>query len=306
MNKGIFALILTSFLYAALALPTRYLEGVNTFFLICTAFTFVTLVSYAILKFKKNFNFKSEFLKSKNDFLILGLSHVACSLCINYAIKLIDLSLAGLLLFTAPVWVFAYSVVKKQISFNLKNLLVLIIGLIAILLIISPWKVDQLKVNILGLSLAIASGILFSADFIIGEKLRKVHNELEVLCIIHAIGAVVLIPNIIFWPKIDQFSQVALIFSFDVILLLSFLSFLYGIKFVKAFYASVITMLEPLLLGILGFLLFNEKPSMYVLLGGILIFGNIVYLNLPTNKSLIKPKVSFWQRLQLVLGRFGK
>jgi drug/metabolite transporter (DMT)-like permease len=279
MKKGILVLILTAFLYASLVIPTRYLTDVNSFFLIWTAFSFVSIVSYVLLKKESGFSIYNCFKRNQKMFLYLGFAHVISSICLNLSVKMIDLSLAGLLLYTAPIWVFSYSILKKEITLNTKNVIVLLVGLLSVLLIISPWDVEDMELNSLGIILGLAAGILYSFDFVLGEKLRKKHSEVEILFMTHFTGAIVLIPNILYWPSSVSMLDLNLIVIYDVIFLLSFLTFMYAMYYVKAFYASIITMLEPLLFGVIGYFLFAETPSIFIVVGGVLIFLNIIYIN---------------------------
>jgi drug/metabolite transporter (DMT)-like permease len=278
---GIFALILTAISYTLMVIPTRNLPEVNSFFLVWTAFLITGLVT-GILAAYKNPKFLQNLIR--NDYKIaLGLSvmHVLSTICLNMAVKLTDLSVAGLLLYTAPLWVFLISVYTKKVAINLKNVSLILLSVSSTLLIID---VTKLSFEI-GVILGLLSGIFYTFDFIFGEKLLQEYDGLEVTAFAHITGAIILLPAIWASPDFNLFSLTDYfwLFSYGGLLTVSFLLFMYGVKRVTAFYSSIITLLEPVLLFLLGLFLYNEVPTLNVAIGGVLVLVCIYLVQQESN-----------------------
>jgi DME family drug/metabolite transporter len=278
---GIFALILTAISYTLMVIPTRNLPEVNSFFLVWTAFLITGLVT-GILAAYKNPKFLQNLIR--NDYKIaLGLSvmHVLSTICLNMAVKLTDLSVAGLLLYTAPLWVFLISVYTKKVAINLKNVSLILLSVSSTLLIID---VTKLSFEI-GVILGLLSGIFYTFDFIFGEKLLQKYDGLEVTAFAHITGTIILLPAIWTSPDFNLFSLTDYfwLFSYGGLLTVSFLLFMYGVKRVTAFYSSIITLLEPVLLFLLGLFLYNEVPTLNVVIGGVLVLVCIYLVQQESN-----------------------
>jgi drug/metabolite transporter (DMT)-like permease len=266
---GILALLIVAFFYAVLVIPTKNLPQVNSLFLVWSGFSITAILS-GIIAFYKN----PQFLKSilKNDYKLatgLGIMHVSSSVCLNSAIKLTDISVVGLLLYTAPIWVFSFCLINKKIELNLKNSSIIILSIISTLLIMN---IQEFNFE-LGVILGLLSGFFYSFDFIWGEKLQEKYTGIEVVAFIHMVGSIILIPTIWITPDFSlfQFVDYFWLFSFGGLLTLSFILFMYGVKRVSAFYSSIITLLEPVLMGLIGLFLYSEKPEPNVLIGGAII-----------------------------------
>lgn len=279
-TKGIIALTLTALFYSLMAIPTRLLPNVNSFFLVWTAFVITAIITTCIA-YRQNKNYLLDILKNNYKFATgLAIMHVLSSVTLNLAVKLTDLSIAGLLLYSAPIWVFAFSLLTKKIKLNFKNVLLVSLGIISILLILGFENLHLSKFD-LGAILGLLAGFFYSFDFLWGEKLQKDYSGIELTSFVHIIGSIILAPALWLNTNLNTYSYNDWLFIilFGSLLVLSFVLFMYGVKRVKAFYSSIITLLEPVFLTLIGFLLYNETPEKNVLVGGVLILFCIGLIN---------------------------
>jgi drug/metabolite transporter (DMT)-like permease len=278
MRKSLIFLTLASIGYAAMVIPTKLLTEVHSLFLVWSGFLFTGLFGL-IMSYKKGFRYSSMSMDAKKYVIIFGIAHSVCSFCLNYSVKLLNASTALLLLYSAPLWIFLYLSIIKKHKIKLLEIFILGLAMIGMYLVINGDSSISIDGSWLGLILALTAGILYSVDFLMGEKRPKGLSSLTATALIHLIGAIVLLPGVFYFPTGLDTQGWLLVLSFDLILLGSFLCFLKGVKNLNSLYASIITLMEPVFAAIMAYLWLNEKMSSTSIIGAVILLAAIFFVD---------------------------
>ena len=212
--------------------------------------------------------------KKKSSVLLLGLSQAGTMLAYFAAVKYTTVSVAVLLLYTAPVYVILLSpfILKEHITrYTLSALIVSIVGVI---LVIQPQTFIQ-SVNsmyLIGLAAGLASGVCYASLVLTSRYLKDYYTGSA-----QATWALV-ITMAIFIPYSGAVTIQVLQANLVILMLFGLLPtamalvlYLSGLVHIKAQNASIVGLLEPISSVVLAFIILHESVSSISLLGGGLI-----------------------------------
>jgi drug/metabolite transporter (DMT)-like permease len=196
------------------------------------------------------------------------------------ATKMTTAANAIFLQFTAPIYLLILEPVVLKTKFESKNLITIIITLCGMILFFFG-KIDI--GNIYGNILAILSGICF-ALFTLFLKKKKLLKKSENTLYSVILGNVIIafISFFIIFPRFSLTSKETIILLYMGIFQIgiSYIIFNEGIKYVSATESMIIATLEAIFNPIWVFLGIGEKPSVYAIIGGIIIMTAILWRNL--------------------------
>lgn len=247
------------------------------------AVTAICLTVYLILVDKDKLKID---IKDIWYFLGTGIgSIVFFNICYFITIEETTLSVAAILLYTAPCFVVMLSAIffKEKITFQ--KLIALCMAFFGCMLITGIIGGQSLKLTSVGLLTGIGSGVGYALYSIFGSiALRKYHTitvttytfivaTLSILPFSHVTGMTEIIIN----------SKVVLI---NVLLLgivstlIPFLLYTKGLQNMEAGKASVMAFVEPMVATIVGIIIFGEQINIQNILGIGLIFISVILLNI--------------------------
>ena len=252
-------------------------------------FTIAALFFWAILLWREGF----PRLSHKTWLTLWGMGGINYSMMAGLyisSVRFIPASLAALLLYAYPVIVTVIALLTHQEKFSkykFSGLLLSTIGLVMVL------GVALQGINVLGVSLALASAFVYAIYIIIGNKVLQTTTSLVSTTIISTSAAltygVIGLPlggatwNLS-WGTWMGIGGIALFST-----IIAMLTFFQGMKHIGASSASIISTLEPVMTAILAIILLNEHLTLVQVLGGILVvMGGIFAVLSPVPKKLKK------------------
>jgi drug/metabolite transporter (DMT)-like permease len=190
---------------------------------------------------------------------------------------------AILLQYTAPLWLYLASAWFLGEPAERRGALAVGIGLVGIgIIVYGGWKGEQASVVLLGLG----SGITY-AMVLLGLRQMRQRSAVWLTAVNHLTGAVVLLPFVshLEMPTLAQIGWLALFGTLQ--MGLPYLLMARGLQSVSVAEAGTLTLLEPLLNPLWAYLVApdKEKPTIFVVLGGICILGALVYRYLPGRRE---------------------
>lgn len=235
----------------------------------------IVLISFWLIRYKSlpTLPTKKKFFASIN-YVILVMLFIASN-------KLTTAANAILLQFTAPVWVMFFAAIFLKEPIKKSDVLTVIVVLSGMVL----FFIGNLGAGgMLGNFLAILSGVAM-AIMVVSLKGVQTGSPLEIILWGNILTFIVGIP---FYNGLNISSA-----SVGGILLLgifqlgiSYIFYANGIQKVTALEGILIPVLEPLLNPVWVFIFAGEKPTIYALLGGVIVVGAVVV------KSLYEMKVN--------------
>jgi len=225
----------------------------STFYRLSTGLLF-TSTFMLVLRIKPEFNRK---------LLLLALTNTGFIFLYISAITYLSAATAALLLYMAPVYVTAYTIVHERVE--KKSILSLILGLIGLYLLLLPEKVS------VGVISGFISGFLYAIAFILMNRLGKIHNPVQITFSNLLIGSIIMLP---FFDL--RFERPELILGLGLVpTAIPFAILCYGMSRIKVEKGSIIALVEPLTAGLIGYLFFSELLMGVQFVGGVLILAAV-------------------------------
>ncbi len=253
-----------------------YSLGFDTGEILTVRFIIASLVLAIYFCYHYIVNKRNYFYTSKGQFVlssllgILGYALFSSLLFISF--KYLSVSLAVMLLFTFPVFVFIGSVIWHKEKVTKTKLISLFLALLGLLFLFSvEVKVDSLQ----GVFYALGSAVFYAIYILVSDKFQKnIHPLTSSYYVISASALTLLFVN---RPDFHHILQA------DVKSLLMFVGlgvigtvfpltlFLAGLQKVSGTKASVLGTVEPILASIYAMIFFNEPLSLMQIVGIVLV-----------------------------------
>ncbi len=220
-------------------------------------------------------NLKIIELKDKKIYLLLfGILQAGTMLAFFISLLKGSVSIAVLLLYTAPVYITILSPWLLKERSTKKGIIALVLSIIGILLIVDPQKLDLAQYPV-GILAGIASGIIYAFQIMTSKYASSTYSGYTQAFWSFLVAAMILLPVGIapFDIVLDNLVYLILLSIFPTILAVSL--YFNGLKKVKAHSASILGLIEPVSAVILSVLLLHEQISTLEMIGGALILAGV-------------------------------
>lgn len=210
----------------------------------------------------------------KQYLLLLGLLQAGTMLSFFFSVRHTSVSIAVLLLYTAPVYVTLLSPLLLKEGITRRSISALVLAVIGVILVIRPESLlqDIHDLYILGLAAGLVSGMAYAGIILTSRYLKDYYTGT-------AQGTwALLITMLIFSPYSAAVTPGILLDNLPVLILfgliptaLGLVLYLTGLMQVRAQNASIIALLEPVSAVVFAYLILSEPISLSMLAGGVLI-----------------------------------
>lgn len=221
-------------------------------------------------------------LQKKSDapifiaFALFGVTLFYSSLIL--AIDAGSISLAYILLYSAPAWVVLLAFFLLKESLNTKKIVLLAVALAGVILV-SLDKSDSIAVNPTALFWGLIAGLSYSSYYIFGKWILDRYKVITIYAFILPIGALGLLPFVRFSAK----TPITYLYILAVALLSTYLAyFVYysGLKKIEASKAVMIATVEPVISAVLAAIFFAESFGIRGIIGGgLILLASFLSLN---------------------------
>lgn len=223
-------------------------------------------------------------LKEFITFACSGVSVFGTASCYYAAIDASSVSTAVILMYTAPVFVMAYSVAFLGEKLNLPKIVAVILMIIGCALV--SGIIGGMKMSILGVALGLASGLAYSA-YNIFTKIEMMHKSSSLSATLYCfmvMGAVSLMfsnpSQIVEITSKNPQGILPLIIGIGVCTcVLPYMFYTLALKDIPAGTASALSIIEPMSATIFSILIFHDKIDVFGGCGIILILVAVFILN---------------------------
>ncbi|KON87292.1 transporter [Sporosarcina globispora] len=238
-------------------------------------------------------NFRSHLkLKSSSDigfFVGTGiLSIVFFNYCYFTAMNQISVSVAVVLLYTAPAFVTVLSYLFLKEGINLRKAAA-VAGTILGCTLIAGLSAGNSDITLIGILTGLGSGFGYALYTIFGKFALRKYHPFTVTLYTFLIAAAFLIPVTRLWTKAEVFLNTeVLLLSIGlgfVPTVLAYFVYTWGLEKTDGSKAAVIATVEPVVAMLLGVTIYGENLGAVQIAGALLILSSVIIVNLPARRK---------------------
>ncbi|HJJ50853.1 MAG TPA: EamA family transporter [Methanocorpusculum sp.] len=223
----------------------------------------------------------------KDIWMFIGtglLSIVFFNICYFTSIQYLTLSVASVLLYTAPFFVMLMSLFLFHERMTMQKGLALVLAFGGCVLTAGIIGGDIGTISTVGILVGLGSGFGYALYTIFGRVALKKYHPLTITTYTFAVAAIGILPFCNIQEMIGHSVENPGILPYILILgmvctVLPYFLYTKGLKHVEAGKASVMAFVEPMVATLVGIFLFNEQMTLLNMTGVALIFAAIILLN---------------------------
>jgi drug/metabolite transporter, DME family len=230
--------------------------------------------------------------------LFTSLLYAGTLSCFVYANKTTTAANAIFLQYTAPIYILILTPFILKEKFRVSDLITVVICLAGMsLFFLEPQSdTNKLASNVfVGNIAALASGVFFGLYFVFLRHPRSLENRNPALSVFYGNLLIVLfmLPLVLNNPPAPRMNDLLAVLYLGIFQIgIAYVFFTVGIaRGVRSLDASIIGFVEPLLNPIWVFIFLKERPSVWAILGGIIIIAGVVFHTVKQNlnKPVLTP-----------------
>ncbi|WP_345240598.1 DMT family transporter [Pontibacillus salipaludis] len=233
---------------------------------------------YVALKDKRLFRIK---LSDSRYFIGTGIiSIMFFNWCLFSAMEETSISIAFVLLYTAPAFVTILSKFLFQEPLTTRKISALLTTFIGCTLVIGLLPDMSGSISLYGLLLGLGSGFFYALYSIFGKYALQKHNSLTVTvytflfatcAVLPFSGLGEMLPVLSDWKVWGFIAGLGFLST-----MLPFILYTKGLEHVESSRASIIATIEPVVASLTGFLLFNETLTLWQYVGIAFVIGSVI------------------------------
>lgn len=235
------------------------------------------------------FNKKLFRIKLKDLWCFLGtgvLSVATFSFCYFKSIELSSLSMASVLLYTAPIFVMMFSVFLFKEKLSTVKIISLILAFVGCLFVTGVLT-DSADINVVAVIYGLMSGVCYALYSIFSRlALNRNYSPLTITLYTFIFSGVASLFVIDVKPVVQVMTKDLHSFVFCVLFavlssVLPYVTYTLSLKYIKPSTASIVASIEPVVATITGVIVFDEAVDFpYGYIGIALVISSIILINL--------------------------
>lgn len=254
------------------------------------------LAIYVVIKKRQLFRIK---VSDSKYFVGTGIfSIVFFNWCLFSAIEETSISIATILLYTAPAFVTIFSRLIFKESLTTRKVIALITTFVGCSFVIGILPNTSESISLYGFILGLGSGFFYALYSILGKFSLKKYDSLTVTAYTFMFAAIAVTPFSGLWNVLYLFSDIKVWFYIIGLGFLStmlpFLLYTKGLNTIESSVASIIATIEPVVASLIGLMVFQEKLNYWQYFGIILVIAAVIITSKKSTKmAMVSDKVSF-------------
>ena len=277
-------LILASFFFSLMTVCVKIIDNRIPIYELVFFRSLISLFITSLIINKKNIN---PWGKNKPLLILRGLLGTIALVCIFYAIKNMPLNISTVIQYTYPIFIamFAGILIKEKISKNI--IIASLIGWLGILIILNPYQLSSLNVELNKLTILIAflGAISTALAYITVKKLSLTEDIFIIIKYFPLMSVITLSPIVLFSWVTPNINDLTWIIGIGIFTQAGQTFLTIGLKKLPTSKAATINYLQVIFGSVWGILFFNELINFNFIIGAVLVLlGTII----STSKKLKK------------------
>lgn len=256
----------------------------------------VSAAAFMLLLYIGIKNHKLLKIKPSDSVYFVGTGVISIALfnwCLFSAIETTSMSIAFVLLYTAPVFVTLFSRIFFKEPWTLRKLIALVTTFIGCTFVIGLLPNLNATLTVAGLLFGLGSGLFYAMYSIFGKVILKKYRSLTVTFYTFLFATIAVLPFSLLWEEITLLSDVRvwlLVFGLGLVsTVLPFILYTKGLESVESSRASIIATIEPVVATLIGYFVYAEQMTLFQYGGVILVLLSVIIVQeskrKPDNKS---------------------
>ncbi len=240
--------VISSIIYGSIGVFLNKVQDMSIESILFSISFFGLCMIFIYLLFRRGLG-QLRFRKNRRYLILLGLLNTITGICYFSSIKYSGMSVAVLLLYTAPVYVnlLAPKILGEKNS--RKSLLPLLLAVTGVLLIARPGEilmsVDTGSNFPKGLIFGMLAGLSFGITILLVRYLRHDYTGISQTFWITAISLLIMLPSAFFTPLPLFIENLNILIMFSLIITFAAVIYVRGISRINAQTGSILALLEP-------------------------------------------------------------
>lgn len=289
---GTLLIVLAGCFWGSMGIFVRKLNGYgfNSIQIVAIRVTLAALIFCLILFVKDRKGFR---ISAKDILLFAGLgfgSVLFFTVCYFYAITLMSLSTAAILLYTSPIWIMLMSILFFHEKMNKRKIIALLLAFSGCVFVSG---ISGEGITVIGLLAGLGSGIGYGLYSILGTVALKKYSPYTVTAytfLLAAMGALLIcdLPDMIAGFRASSGIASLMILCISTALItavIPFLAYTLGLQNIEASKAGILATVEPMVATLFGIFVFSEKLTVLSGLGILMILAAVIVLNIKNGKE---------------------
>ena len=277
-------LILASFFFSLMTVCVKIIDNRIPIYELVFFRSLISLFITSLIINKKNIN---PWGKNKPLLILRGLLGTIALVCIFYAIKNMPLNISTVIQYTYPIFIamFAGILIKEKITKNI--IIASLIGWLGILIILNPYQLSSLNVELNKLTILIAflGAISTALAYITVKKLSLTEDIFIIIKYFPLMSVITLSPIVLFNWVTPNINDLTWIIGIGIFTQAGQTFLTIGLKKLPTSNAATINYLQVIFGSLWGILFFNELINFNFIIGAVLVLlGTII----STSKKLKK------------------
>ncbi|MCQ6274774.1 EamA family transporter [Bacillus sp. V3B] len=245
------------------------------------------LVFYVLLKNRQLLKIK---VSDSKYFIGTGIfSIVLFNWCLFSAIEETSISIASILLYTAPTFVTILSRLIFKELLTTRKVLALIITFIGCSFVIGILPNTNESISLYGFILGLGSGLFYAFYSIFGTFALRKYHSLTVTVYTFLFAAIAVTPFSGLWVVAPFFSNIKVwIYIIGLGFLSTMLPFIFytkGLNTIESSRASIIATIEPVVASLVGFFVFQETLNVWQYFGILMVIASVIIVQETAKKT---------------------
>ena len=277
-------LILASFFFSLMTVCVKIIDNRIPIFELVFFRSLISLLITSLIINKKNIN---PWGKNRPLLILRGLLGTIALVCIFYAIKNMPLNISTVIQYTYPIFIamFAGILIKEKITKNI--IIASLIGWLGILIILNPYQLSSLNVELNKLTILIAflGAISTALAYITVKKLSLTEDIFIIIKYFPLMSVITLSPIVLFNWVTPNINDLTWIIGIGIFTQAGQTFLTIGLKKLPTSNAATINYLQVIFGSVWGIVFFNELINFNFIIGAVLVLlGTII----STSKKLKK------------------
>jgi len=289
--KAITMIIIAASLWGTISIYIKQLSnlGFSSMEIVAIRCFWAFISLLLVMTFSKQTSWKLKRFKDIKYFIGTGVVSISFfNYCYFQTITNLNISIAVILLYTAPIFVaiLSYFLFKEKLSF--KKIFFVFLTFLGCSLI-AGFSITNLNISVLTLLVGLGAGVGYALYTIFSRYALEKYDPLFITFYTFFVATIFLIPMTQLWEKASVlFSGEGLVYGISLGVIptvLAYLLYTKGLESVENTKAAVMSTIEPIVATVIAITIFNENVFLIQIVGSILIIVSVLMINIPDNKQ---------------------
>ena len=284
--KGYIEIVTGAILFGLIGIFVKLISNMPLGSIIFYRLFFAVVIIALYLSFCGRFN-EVKLTEKRKYVLLLGIFQAGAMFSFFTAIKYTTISIAVLLLYTAPVYVTLLSPLLLNENITRNSIFALLLSILGVIIILNPDTIfykGGSDMNLVGVIAGMLSGFFYAMMILVSRHLRSHYTGTAQAWWAFIVTLLVFLPYSVMVPSGVVLDNILMLGLFALIpTAIGAILYLNGLRIVRAQNASILGLLEPAAAVVFAFIILSEPISSLTLLGGGLILAGAIAAGMGKN-----------------------